>query len=89
MLSLGVDEGSGLGSGLEGQQGRPGFLNLLDGLTKLIELRGSFNAITDETKVTMGWAEVRWMASYWPTLKVAEFFRGDEELTEPFLWLRG
>lgn len=93
VLSLGgnaaTDEelGSELGSG--GQQGgRPDYLNWLGGFTKLMELQGSFNANTDETKVTMAWAEARWMASHWQDLEVVEFFEQDEEPTEPFLRLK-
>ncbi|KAF9082396.1 hypothetical protein BGX23_012508 [Mortierella sp. AD031] len=67
---------------------RHGYLALLGGLTKLRELRGSVYANTDETKVTMEWLEAQWMASHWPKLEVAEFFRQDEDPTEPFKWLQ-
>jgi hypothetical protein len=68
--------------------GRPGYLHLLGGLTKLEELRGSVYASTDEGKTTMGWDEARWMHEHWPRLRLAEFYYKDEEPTEPFLWLK-
>ncbi|KAF9083701.1 hypothetical protein BGX23_011222 [Mortierella sp. AD031] len=61
----------------------------LRGLKKLKEFRGSFYADTVETKVTIGWREVRWMAAYWPKLEVAEFlyFEGNN-IPGPFQWLK-
>ncbi|KAF9134075.1 hypothetical protein BGW39_008148 [Mortierella sp. 14UC] len=77
MLSLGNAGGSG----------RPGYLECLGGLTKLQRLKGSVYANTDETKVTMGWPEARWMASHWPEMVVAELFPEGGEATAPFMWL--
>ncbi|KAG0199400.1 hypothetical protein BGX33_011668, partial [Mortierella sp. NVP41] len=51
--------------------GRPGYLALLGGLKKLKVLRGSFYTDTNESKMTMGWPEVRWMTAYWLKLEVA------------------
>ncbi|KAF9931939.1 hypothetical protein FBU30_009234 [Linnemannia zychae] len=69
------------------QLDRPGFLDLLQGLSKLEELCGTVNTNSKETKMTMGWDEARWMARHWPRLKVAEFARSKDELREPFKWL--
>ncbi|KAF9156325.1 hypothetical protein BG015_005978 [Linnemannia schmuckeri] len=70
------------------RSGRPGYLECLAGLTKLRELRGSVRTNTEETKVTMGWSEAKWMATHWPNLEIAEFFGKDDKLTDPFLWLQ-
>ncbi|KAF9341151.1 hypothetical protein BGZ91_010711 [Linnemannia elongata] len=70
------------------QTGRPGYLDLLRGLTQLEELRGSLNTNSEETKVTVGWEEVRWMARCWPNLRVAAFAKDESELREPFVWLQ-
>ncbi|KAK5827113.1 hypothetical protein F5H01DRAFT_330780 [Linnemannia elongata] len=72
----------------EEQTGRPGYLDLLRGLTQLEELRGSVNTNSEETKVTVGWEEVRWMARYWPNLRVVAFAKDESELREPFVWLQ-
>ncbi|KAG0214681.1 hypothetical protein BGX33_001939 [Mortierella sp. NVP41] len=72
----------------DGEWGRPGYLALLGGLTKLRELRGSVYADRDETVVTMGWSEARWIAAHWPRLEVTEFFRPHQDPTEPFRWLQ-
>ncbi|KAG0073635.1 hypothetical protein BGZ90_011425, partial [Linnemannia elongata] len=78
------DEELGSGSGSGGQRGeRPGYLNWFGVLTKLKGLGGSFSANTDGTRVTMGWAEARWMASHWQYVEAAVFFEQDEELTGP------
>lgn len=69
--------------------GRPGYLDLLQGLTQLEELRGSVNTNDKETGVTTGWEEARWMASHWPALKVVAFGNGYDRLSEPFKWLQG
>ncbi|KAF9542561.1 hypothetical protein EC957_001854 [Mortierella hygrophila] len=69
------------------QTGRPGYLDLLRGLTQLEEFRGSVNTNNEETKVTMGWEEARWMARYWPQLRVVAFAKDESELREPFAWL--
>ncbi|KAF9124093.1 hypothetical protein BGX30_001110 [Mortierella sp. GBA39] len=68
--------------------GRPGYLDLLGGLTQLEEFRGSVNTNNEETKVTMGWEEARWMARCWPQLRVVAFAKDESELREPFAWLR-
>ncbi|KAF9155050.1 hypothetical protein BG015_011188 [Linnemannia schmuckeri] len=70
------------------QTGRPGYLDLLRGLTQLQELRGSVNTSDKETKVTAGWEEVRWMVQHWPALKVAAFGGSYDRLSEPFRWLQ-
>ncbi|KAG0296973.1 hypothetical protein BGZ96_008009 [Linnemannia gamsii] len=67
---------------------RPGYLDLLGGLTRLEELRGSVYTNNEETQMTMGWKEARWMAQHWPELRVAAFANKVEELREPFLWLQ-
>ncbi|KAG0286028.1 hypothetical protein BGZ96_009815 [Linnemannia gamsii] len=67
--------------------GRPGFLHLLAGLKKLECLKGSVSAEVEETKVTMGWAEVRWMEENWPLLRMADFFTHNDDVTAPFQWL--
>ncbi|KAF8934608.1 hypothetical protein BGZ47_010295, partial [Haplosporangium gracile] len=43
------------------KSGRPGFLELFTGWTKLEVLRGSFNVSTDETLKTMGCPESMWL----------------------------
>lgn len=67
--------------------GRPGFLHLLAGLSMLESLLGSVCAEVEETKVTMGWAEARWMEENWPLLRMADFFNHDDNMTAPFQWL--
>ncbi|KAH7055133.1 hypothetical protein BKA57DRAFT_501668 [Linnemannia elongata] len=57
------------------ETGRPGYLQLLGGLTKLKRLSGSVYAMTEETKATIGMDEVVWMENYWPALERAGFFR--------------
>ncbi|KAF9144003.1 hypothetical protein BGX30_014092 [Mortierella sp. GBA39] len=66
---------------------RPGFLHHLSGLKQLKELRGSVSAETDETKVTMGWAEAKWMDQNWPKLRQADFFKYSFNVSEEFRWL--
>ncbi|KAG0272177.1 hypothetical protein BGZ95_012087 [Linnemannia exigua] len=51
----------------------PGFLNLLSGLTKLRELRGSVRMDLPGMVSTMRLDSYRWMGRHWPKLKVAEF----------------
>lgn len=63
MLSLG-----------DAEAGRPGFLNHLAGLSKLEAFEGSVHLYEQETKVTVGWEEVRWMDIHWPRLVKARFF---------------
>ncbi|KAF9902020.1 hypothetical protein EC991_005403 [Linnemannia zychae] len=52
--------------------GRPGYLSLLGGLTKLRELRGWVQATTTETSKTVGQKEMEWMIEHWPRLEVIE-----------------
>ncbi|KAK3830973.1 MAG: hypothetical protein JOS17DRAFT_746171 [Linnemannia elongata] len=70
------------------QTGRPGYLDHFRGLTQLEELRGSVNTNNEETEVTMGWEEARWMARCWPKLRVVAFAKDESELREPFVWLQ-
>ncbi|KAF9150544.1 hypothetical protein BG015_007657 [Linnemannia schmuckeri] len=51
----------------------PGFLDLLSGLTKLRELRGSVRVDLPVMMSAMRLDSYRWMARHWPMLKVAEF----------------
>ncbi|KAG9072171.1 hypothetical protein KI688_006395 [Linnemannia hyalina] len=69
------------------QTGRPGYLDLFQGLTQLEELRGSMNTSDKETAVTTGWGEAQWMSRHWPALKVAAFGGSYDRLSEPFQWL--
>ncbi|KAK5807819.1 hypothetical protein F5H01DRAFT_396653 [Linnemannia elongata] len=57
------------------ETGRPGYLQLLGGLTKLNTLLGSVSVLTEETRATIGMDEVVWMENYWPALERTEFFR--------------
>ncbi|KAG0293212.1 hypothetical protein BGZ96_003153 [Linnemannia gamsii] len=54
--------------------GRPGYLELLGGLSKLRQLRGSVLADTYETKLRVGAMEVFWMRDHWPELEWGDFF---------------
>lgn len=53
----------------------PGFLNLLSGLTKLRELRGSVRLDLPVMMSTMRLDSYRWMARHWPMLKKADFLQ--------------
>lgn len=68
--------------------GRPGYLELLGGLSKLKQLCGSVLADTNETKLRVGAVEAFWMREHWPLLERAEFFYRESEVTQPFKWLR-
>ncbi|KAF9934672.1 hypothetical protein FBU30_000996 [Linnemannia zychae] len=68
--------------------GRAGYLDLLSGLSKLRELRGSFYARADETEVILGLREIVWFDHFWPQLEVGEFFFENEPVTEKFRWLQ-
>ncbi|KAG0311700.1 hypothetical protein BGZ97_011685 [Linnemannia gamsii] len=68
--------------------GRIGYLDLLSGLTKLKELRGSVYARADETAKTMSLREVVWFDHFWPQLELAEFFFENEPVSESFRWLQ-
>ncbi|KAF9126704.1 hypothetical protein BG015_004653, partial [Linnemannia schmuckeri] len=67
--------------------GRPGFLHLLAGLKKLETLEGAVDVNEEETKVTVGWAEARWMDENWPLLRMATFAMNSSHMTPPFRWL--
>ncbi|KAG0286025.1 hypothetical protein BGZ96_009812 [Linnemannia gamsii] len=69
-------------------EGRPGYLCHLDGLSRLEILEGSVRVDTVETKLTVDWAEAKWMNKHWPLLRRAEFFSRAEHMTHPFKWLR-
>ncbi|KAG0293206.1 hypothetical protein BGZ96_003147 [Linnemannia gamsii] len=51
----------------------PGFLDMLGGLTKLRELRGSVRVDLPGMESVMRLSSYRWIATHWPALKVAEF----------------
>lgn len=53
----------------------PGFLDVLSGLTKLRELRGSVRVDLPEMRLAMRLDSYRWMARHWPKLKIAEFLQ--------------
>ncbi|KAK5807821.1 hypothetical protein F5H01DRAFT_352697 [Linnemannia elongata] len=57
------------------ETGRPGYLQLLGGLTKLNTLFGSVSVLTEETRATIGIDEATWMENYWPALERAELLR--------------
>lgn len=84
--------GQGQRSG-QGDRLRRGFLEMLGGLSKLEELRGSVNLIPRNAYgYTTGWDEAKWMRKHWPKLKVAEFYPAKAESTfaiaDEFLWLQ-
>ncbi|KAG0255227.1 hypothetical protein BGZ95_005819, partial [Linnemannia exigua] len=56
------------------EKGSPGYLDLLTGLVKLRELRGSVCVSTNETKFTVGEREEEWFLTHWPSLERVEFF---------------
>ncbi|KAF9128067.1 hypothetical protein BGX30_014483 [Mortierella sp. GBA39] len=58
------------------ETGKPGYLHLLRGWTKLKELRGSVSVETEETRVTVGDKEVDWFLDHWPMLERVNFFSG-------------
>ncbi|KAF9091730.1 hypothetical protein BGX23_004879 [Mortierella sp. AD031] len=68
--------------------GRKGYLDLLGGLTKLKELRGSVYVRADETEKTVGLREVVWFDDHFPNLQLAEFFSDNESVSDPFKWLQ-
>lgn len=72
LLSLSYRPGQGRG---HGSHLRRGFLDMLGGLSKLEELRGSVNLIPrDAYGYTTGREEAEWMKEHWPNLRVAEFY---------------
>ncbi|KAG9062399.1 hypothetical protein KI688_005314 [Linnemannia hyalina] len=58
------------------ETGKPGYLDLLRGWTKLKDLRGSVSVETDEASVTVGDKEVDWFLDHWPMLERVNFFSG-------------
>lgn len=72
------------------EAGRPGYLQLLGGLTKLESLSGPICAMDEEARVTIGMNEVRWMDQHWPALGRGPFFQDDDDdeegLSDPLLW---
>ncbi|KAF9088112.1 hypothetical protein BGX23_007641 [Mortierella sp. AD031] len=71
--------------------GRKGYLDLLDGLTKLRVLRGSVYLDVEETEETVDVREAVWMDAHFPVLERAEFFGSkldSEEPTASFLWMQ-
>ncbi|KAH7055131.1 hypothetical protein BKA57DRAFT_532818 [Linnemannia elongata] len=71
------------------ETGRPGYLQLLGGLTKLKKLSGSVSATIEETKATIGMDEVKWMDKHWPELEDADFFlTRDRTTSKPFQWFK-
>ncbi|KAF9905300.1 hypothetical protein EC991_001848 [Linnemannia zychae] len=63
-----------LSLGTWGPNGRPGYLQLLRGMTRLRKLIGSFEMYSDETMVTVGQAEVEWMLQHWERLEDVHFY---------------
>ncbi|KAG9064696.1 hypothetical protein KI688_002955 [Linnemannia hyalina] len=68
-------------------KGWPGYLETLTGLTKLKVLRGSFGAMTEEARRTMGARELAWFADHLPALEEVEFFRSSVS-RHSFRWLK-
>ncbi|KAF9156514.1 hypothetical protein BG015_004726, partial [Linnemannia schmuckeri] len=68
--------------------GRPGYLHLLGGRTKLKALFGSVSTTTEKTMATTGMDEVKRMEKHWPALEKADFFTNENEkmFTESFQW---
>ncbi|KAH7055120.1 hypothetical protein BKA57DRAFT_501655 [Linnemannia elongata] len=67
---------------------RPGYLQLLGGLTKLKELYGSICLAMEETEATVGMDEVVWMDKHWPALERAGFFWVSPIDSNPFSWFQ-
>ncbi|KAG0080314.1 hypothetical protein BGZ90_012753 [Linnemannia elongata] len=68
-------------------KGWPGYLETLAGLTKLKELKGSFGAMTRETRRTMGARELAWFADHLPMSEEVQFFREGVK-RHSFRWLK-
>ncbi|KAG0210326.1 hypothetical protein BGX33_004984 [Mortierella sp. NVP41] len=67
--------------------GRPGYLHHLKGLKNLRLLLGSVAVDTDETLVTVGWDEIRYIDKCWPRLQRAEMIqRHDVRDTNGEFW---
>ncbi|KAF9135541.1 hypothetical protein BGW39_002289 [Mortierella sp. 14UC] len=92
LLTLGGGTVSGCGH--DSFRRRRGFLDMLAGLSKLEELRGSVNLNPrDPYGYTTGREEAEWMKEHWPNLKFAEFYPQLEgyqtpPISDPFLWLK-
>ncbi|KAF9135527.1 hypothetical protein BGW39_002275 [Mortierella sp. 14UC] len=77
-----------------GLRRRRGFLDMLSGLSKLEELRGSVSLNPrDSYGYRTGRLEAEWMKVHWPRLKVAEFYPRTEVYETPlvaaeWLWLQ-
>ncbi|KAK3837989.1 MAG: hypothetical protein JOS17DRAFT_732378 [Linnemannia elongata] len=52
----------------------PGYLELLSGLTRLKEIRGSVAPETPDHKLAADAAEVDWILEHWPELALSDFF---------------
>ncbi|KAF9128468.1 hypothetical protein BGW39_005034 [Mortierella sp. 14UC] len=63
-----------LSLGTWGPNGRPGYLQLMRGMTRLRKLIGSFEMFSDETVITVGQAEVEWMLQHWERLENVHFY---------------
>ncbi|KAG0252606.1 hypothetical protein BGZ95_006583, partial [Linnemannia exigua] len=70
------------------ETGRPGYLDLLSGLVKLKELRGTVRVTTDEAKATVGDREIEWVANHWPALERVAFFTWENFVNARFERLR-
>lgn len=68
------------------ETGRPGYLQLLGGLTKLKGLYGSTCLVMEETEVTVGMDEIEWMDRYWVALEMAQFGKGGQECLKVLDW---
>ncbi|KAH7044293.1 hypothetical protein BKA57DRAFT_469185 [Linnemannia elongata] len=66
------------------EAGKPGYLDLLRGWTKLKELRGSVCMETKESMATVGEKEVDWFLEHWPMLERVEFFSRATAVSEEF-----
>lgn len=65
------------------ETGKPGYLDLLRGWTKLKQLRGSVCMETKESMATVGVKEVDWFLKHWPKLERVDFF-SKETVSEEF-----
>ncbi|KAG0209785.1 hypothetical protein BGX33_005334 [Mortierella sp. NVP41] len=77
------------------EAGRPGYLSLLSGLTKLRSVYGwVFHVTNPEQGKTVGWAEVCWINETWARLREADFFpfrtpkQGSPKMKPEFKWLQ-
>ncbi|KAF9135564.1 hypothetical protein BGW39_002312 [Mortierella sp. 14UC] len=63
-----------LGNATKNGADRGGYLDLLAGLTRLEQLRGSFNVDPRGEGSVMGQEECEWVWEHWPRLQVADFY---------------